>query len=347
VKSVKTIKIGILVSIGIHFLALLIFILIDIDHVPIHETVEIGFQALPQLTIETKEQEARPATQQPMPPKPVLEPPEPIAPKPPDHFEEVVLVDSTDIDSTESLRAKDILFETLSFRVKKALLEFPIPDLLLRQVDTTKQICVLMPLQDASQFGDPSVWNDRVADDIRQRNLGGQPPISLTNLIAAGVALLTKGLIGDKLEKKAKLTFIPSKSELDVLNFVWAKEKATQLDIYSSLDTSNTLSAVELDDVLERMVSKRLLKREIISPQCLMKIPLPIGTFFVEEKLQNMLNRIYLYESIVDREEMMRFLNAVLYQVQSGSEISFTNVTDSTALRKSLIHKIGRIVSGK
>lgn len=343
----KSLKIGILASIAVHFLVLLILTYIVIDHVLIPEAVEIAFQAFPQSLQVT---EVRPAQQPPsviVTHKTVTLPQISKETPPPEKSAELILADSTVTDTVQKPTARDILTETLSFRLKKAMLEFPIPDSLLRQADSSKSICVLMPLHDAHQFGDPSAWSDRAAEEIYQRSFGAPQPVPLSDLLKAGAALLTKGLIGGEKTKKPKLTFIPTESELDVLDIVWEQEKATQLDIYADLDTSNTLSAEELDRVLEQMVAKRLLKRKQISPKDEIMVLTPLGSFAAEKNPLNMLNRVYLYEPTVKRDELLLFLNAVLYQVQSRSDITFTQVTDSTMLKKSLIYKIGKIVGEK
>ena len=344
----KSLKIGILFSISAHLLVLLILLFLRLDHQLLPDIVEVAFQAPLQPSTVNKTPQTHQARPVSVKSKSPVHPEIPIIPEPPELIDEIVLADSIFGDTLKYKSAKDILTETLSFRVKKAMLEFQIPDSLLQQADTTKTINVLMALQDVQQFEDPSAWRDRVADEMYKRNFGGPQPLSLTDLIAAGAALLTNGIIGDKKkDKKPKLTFIPTESELNVLNIVWNEEKTTQLEIYSVLDTSNTLTASQLDRVLERMVKKRLLKRKQISPRDDFTVLTPLGSFAFEKNSMNRLNRVYLYEPFIDREEMMRFLIAVRNQVLSGSDISYVSASDSTTLSKSLIHKISKIVSGK
>ena len=102
-----------------------------------------------------------------------------------------------------------------------------------------------------------------------------------------------------------------------------------------------------IEENIERMVKKRQLNRKQTSPKNEFTVLTPLGSFAFEKNSMNRLNRVYLYEPFVDREEMMRFLIAVRNQVLNGSDISYVSASDSMTLSKSLVHKINKIVSGK
>ena len=109
--------------------------------------------------------------------------------------------------------------------------------------------------------------------------------------------------------------FIPSTLQLQTLNFLWNQPLATQKEIYASLDSVVSITAEQLDWQLERMVTLGLVERKMISPQNLFTIGLPLHAFQVEMSAENRRNRVYLYRSSVEKQQILQQLLARSNQI--------------------------------
>ncbi len=179
---------------------------------------------------------------------------------------------------------------------------------------------------------------DRINRDIYERNLGHpQSNVPVASLLFKGAKFLKDKLIK---EKPPELNFIPTKSQLVAFNKIWEKGEATDQEIFAALDTTIKTTALDLNSELARLENKGILSRKIVSPQQLFMIMTPLGAQGIEMSPTNLRNRIYEYKMHIPKDQVVRFLNAALYQVENGLKRDFFSTTDSTRLVQDLKEKI-------
>ncbi|MBN1466039.1 hypothetical protein JXA02_09770 [candidate division KSB1 bacterium] len=159
----------------------------------------------------------------------------------------------------------------------------------------------------------PGPYADRVQRGIEQQNLGQPRPLVLTEALNEAAHSLSDLLNKDRDEKPVRLDFVPSEVELDVLQIVWENDSATDIDIYAALDSSVRITAVDLNRTLEKLDQKGILRRSLVSPRN--EFTLPLGK--IEMSATNRRNRVYQYESRIDVSEVLRYLQAVLYETEN------------------------------
>jgi hypothetical protein len=157
---------------------------------------------------------------------------------------------------------------------------------------------------------------DKTEMEIDKYNMGGERPVSLSDAVRAGSEYLAKRQEKKENEKPVRLDFVPSKTELEILSAVWQKPKVNDLEIFASLDSSIKVTAEEVDHILEGLVQKKLLTRKITSPRN--EFTLPFGGT-VEMSAKNLRNRVYEYQARIDAAEVIRYLNALLYELEHGT----------------------------
>lgn len=140
------------------------------------------------------------------------------------------------------------------------------------------------------------------------------------------------------------LNFIPTREELSVLNSVWTKSEITDQQVYADLDTSVKLTAVDVNQVLKGLEAKGLLTLELISPRNELTILTPFGAMPVEMSPTNLRNRVYRYKSLVDRQHMMRYLQARLGQATDQNATRKRTPADSLRQVQELQNKIMQLV---
>lgn len=179
---------------------------------------------------------------------------------------------------------------------------------------------------------------DRIDRDIYERNLGHpQTDVQVSSLLLKGAKFLKDKLVK---EKPPELNFIPTKSQLVAFNQIWENGEATDQDIFAALDTTIKTTALDLNSELARLENKGILSRKIVSPQQLFMIMTPLGAKGVEMSPTNFRNRIYEYKMHIPKDQVVRFLNAALYQVENGMKRDFFSTMDSTKLVQDLKEKI-------
>ncbi len=241
------------------------------------------------------------------------------------------------VDSLAQNFPDDWQLNTLSFWTKKTALANPSKDSSLA-FQQTRQSLVLKPLPKLP----PSIPNqggDRIDRDIYKRNTGQEKPMPLSNALSAGAQLLSN-LLPQSNPQPVHMTFIPSKIEIEALNTIWKQSKATDQEIYASMDSSIKITAEDLNTALTALTNKGLVMRELISPRNEFTVQTPVGGVGIEMSAKNRRNRVYRYQSRISRNEMLRFLNAALYQLESGMPLQFSAPGDSLILIRQLEEKI-------
>ncbi|NIA30339.1 MAG: hypothetical protein GWP06_10560 [Actinobacteria bacterium] len=189
----------------------------------------------------------------------------------------------------------------------------------------------------------PGASTDRIEKNIYKRNTGGEKPVPLSSALAAGAKYLS-----DKMKKKkqkiVKINFIPSPEQLAALDFIWdSKKKVTDQEIYASLDSTVRVTSEDMNRILAGLARRGILSRKIISPQNEFTIMTPLGAEGIETSAKNRRNRVYEYKANIERADMVRFLNAALYQIENGMKRQFHSRQDSLKLVQGLKKMILKI----
>lgn len=136
---------------------------------------------------------------------------------------------------------------------------------------------------------------------------------------------------------------IPTRSELDILEILWAKEDVQDTTIYSCLDTVMNITMMDLNQLLERMTQKGFVSRKIVSPRN------EFNAFgvLIEMSPQNRRNRVYEYKTLVDRDLMRSFIDANAFLFKQDSSIvnhkRLEAARNDSTLLKDLNRKIQRV----
>ncbi|MBN2413322.1 hypothetical protein JXQ31_16705 [candidate division KSB1 bacterium] len=171
---------------------------------------------------------------------------------------------------------------------------------------------------------------DNVEDRIYQKSMGyPKPTVSIPKLLNDGANFI-RDKLGDRDEDKpVRMDFLPSEKQLEALKIIWQKKRATDQSIYASFDTSIKITAADLNNILENLADRGLLKRKIKSPRNEFTFFGLTGESGIEMSPTNRRNRIYEYEPLISKEEMIDFLNAVFYQAKSGGKVNYMSDSDS------------------
>ena len=165
----------------------------------------------------------------------------------------------------------------------------------------------------------PPYDRDRIAEMIRKRNTGTDQTASITGILS----LLAKSLVHKDIPPQ--FDFIPKQSQVEALSHLYEKGTATQMTLYTALDTLNAVTAEVFNTHLDYLVDKGFVTRKKISPQL-------IFTFFgipFEMSRQNKRNPLYLYEPRVDKKQLTDYLQSWLF---SFKERMKRHPADSTSL---------------
>ncbi len=253
---------------------------------------------------------------------------------------DVVALDSVQTDSVQK-------FDRTSFFTTSPTLSYKQP---LETFEPDSSDTVLFHLggpqfadfRDSLQFNiNPGPLDDRVNRELYQKNMGHTPTLPIGQAVGQGAKYLSDYFNKKKEQKPVHLDFVPSETEIQVLQRIWETSSATDVEIYAALDSSIKMTAADLTIVMQKLEDKGLVKKEIISPQNLFSFPL--GQ--VEMSAKNRRNRVYRYESRISEDEIVRYLQAVLYETEYGRQ----NLSDSTRAKRSagLRDKIMRLLEDK
>ncbi|MBN1560593.1 hypothetical protein JW998_10105 [candidate division KSB1 bacterium] len=172
-----------------------------------------------------------------------------------------------------------------------------------------------MPKESMSFNVSPGPYRDRIERNQDLQNLGRQQPLSLTHALNEGVNYVADLLDKNKDAQTIRLDFVPSKAQIYVLKTLWEKNQATDIEIYADLDSTIHITAVDLNRLMEKLEEKGLVKRTLVSPRN--EFTLPVGK--IEMSAKNRRNRVYQYQARIDAGDVLRYLQAVLYETENGS----------------------------
>jgi hypothetical protein len=247
-------------------------------------------------------------------------------------------------DTLENKFLDDWPLNTLNFLLKKMALSSPRRDSLatLLRIELTYKPKI-------SPFIENPVFRagfDKIERDLYKRNMGYEKAVPLANLVSAASQLLSQ-LLPKSQPQLPRIDFIPSKAEVEALTIIWNQPLATNQHIYANMDSSVRITAEDLDFALIGLTNKGLLTRKLISPRNEFSLQTPIGGVGIEMSAQNRRNRVYQYQSQIDREDVLKFLNAALYQLNSGMRTQFQAAGDSLAVAKQLQERILGVIKNQ
>lgn len=329
--SNKTLVQAISYALLFYFMLFIVFAFVKLHSVSISQIEVILQMPEPATNPLTKpvSHKVRPVLQKNILPVDVVDPP-----SQPKAISAALPVDTVHVDSFKK-------FDRITFFTHDPFRQ-PIEKIETDSVDTLLIQPLIIPLlnpKDTTQFSVlPGPQTDRIQQDIDQQNLGHPRPLPLTNAIGQGAKYVSDLFDKKKDKKPVRLDFVPNEAELDILETLWEK-KTTDQQIYTALDTSIRLTAVDLNSVMEKLEKKGLVKRKLVSPRN--EFTFPVGQ--VEMSAKNRRNRVYLYESRIDSKEVLRYLQAVLYEAEFSPK---SMARDSTHMRfvASLKAKILRLL---
>jgi len=339
----KSLSIGIAASLCLHVLLFAFFLFSQVGQKIHDRELTVEFNAPAPATLQSEERQTQPETA----------PSSPIALQLPKTSPPVVVEESQTVEDLAgvppSIQESDTLAQgapddwqlnTLSFWAKKMALTHPARDSLL-PFQKAQQNFSLKPLPKL-EGKMPGMPGDRIERDLYKRNVGQQKPVPMANALVAGAQLLSQ--LKPKHKPHApRMTFIPSKVEVEALNTIWYRTKATDQQIYAGLDSSIKITAEDLNSALSDLTDKGFVTRELVSPRNEFTLQTPVGGVGIETSAKNRRNRVYSYQSLIDRQEMLQFLNAALYQLENGMELQFSAYGDSLTLVRQLQERILRV----
>lgn len=251
--------------------------------------------------------------------------------------EEVQLAVRQKADTTRHDLTRELILNSGRFLAKQFLLENFKSDS--SQTLTVKPELIL-PDSNALPPLSPWTYGDRIDKDIYKRNLGHEKPMPLSDLLRAGADYLSKRL--GKKEKKPRLKRIPTEAELRALKVVWDQGAATDEQIYAEMDSSVKITAQQLNAILANLADEGLVSRKIVSPRNEFTIGLPFKDISIEMSELNRKNRIFQYKPRISREEMLQFLNAVLYQIENNNNKATKDTSQVKRVQKLILTLISK-----
>ena len=297
-------------------------------------------------------------TEQEKPPRPPIVESRPLHPSPPqpktEQIEKIVSEAPTDpmpvipdtVLGRESL--VDILTwntDSLRLQMVRRLLLYntPIPALLLAPSDSALLMYRLAlygkPMEDYySGYG-----ADRIGAQLYKENLGHSPLFDIEGFAKVAFSAFSQKP-EPKQQKRPRIISEPTKLELDVLTMLWTQGEQNQMDLYRKLDKDLPTTASDFDIALEKMTEKGFLARQKTSPEDLLHILTPVGTTSIEKNELNRKNPVYQYSSVITREEVLRYLDALLYQLRERTAEQEILAQADTFHIKSLEEKIIKIL---
>ncbi|MBN2001042.1 hypothetical protein JW935_26085 [candidate division KSB1 bacterium] len=142
------------------------------------------------------------------------------------------------------------------------------------------------------------------------------------------------------------LDFIPTETQVKALDIIFENEEITDIGIYAQMDTSFKVTAQDLITALDFLTEKGIVTRKVVSPQNKFRFFILPEEWGIEMSAKNRKNRIYEYQAQIDREQLLNFLNASLYQVDNGMSRFFNSTLDSSSLsnniKKDILHLAGK-----
>ena len=230
-------------------------------------------------------------------------------------LETQVVVQEADSATTDSsaVFSPNIFFADSPFMTYK----MPLDSMAANPLDSTKvrTLGSAAPLFsfDTTTFKSTPGPYDPVQRRIDNYNRGGGKTQPIGNALFEGAKYLADFFQNKKADKPVRFDFIPSETEIKICAVLWEQPQSKDHEIYAALDTSVRITAVDLNKILVRLTEKGLLKRKIVSPQN--EFTFPIGK--VEMSAKNRRNRVFEYDTKIQPQELLVYLQATLYENES------------------------------
>lgn len=106
--------------------------------------------------------------------------------------------------------------------------------------------------------------------------------------------------------KTIKFDFIPTPSQIHILDHLFRANQATQIELYASADSCNQWTYQQFQGCMDALFDKGWISREKISPE-------QIFNFFglpIEMSLRNKKNPLYQYKPNISRQVLIRYIES-------------------------------------
>jgi len=134
--------------------------------------------------------------------------------------------------------------------------------------------------------------------------------------------------------------YICDKTEAKVLSYLFKQNQGTQIDIYSNYDFTDSITANQLNERLDKLVNMGFLSRKKISPQ----LPFTISAIFIQIPIEmskkNRENPVYEYQPLINKNNLITYLQAKLYRLKKRLKENKTDIPQLKRIINSLQESI-------
>lgn len=157
---------------------------------------------------------------------------------------------------------------------------------------------------------------DRAGEEVYRRATGHGG-------LADVAALLRKAGIrrAPSAQARARIAKEPTFHELYVLRELWTAKSLTGPELYRQLDPGIAPSAESVNQLLDEMTERGLLRRRLVSPQDVLTVTTPFGSMEVERNQLNLRNRVYRYWPTVSRDDILHYLQGALLRAEASDSV--------------------------
>jgi predicted transcriptional regulator len=134
---------------------------------------------------------------------------------------------------------------------------------------------------------------------------------------------------------------LPTTSEIEVLKTIWRLDAATSSEIYAALDSAilSRYTAEDLQELLEDMSKRGFLESRKISAAHTFSF---FGLAEIELLARNRRNKLYVYRSLISKEQLIRYLESRRYLTLSWQRPEDEEATE--AAQHALADKLARLL---
>ena len=177
---------------------------------------------------------------------------------------------------------------------------------------------------------------DRIERELWQRNLNSSPVLDFGSVVRSFAPGATGGRARKPPRARPEDLPLPTETEIGVLTVLWESGPRTGLELYAALDSSllADLTAETFWEQMHRMANRGFVHERLISPQNTITIAIGPVSFPLEMSRKNRRNRLYAYEPLVDRDELLRYLQARAWLAEhAAANGDGQNQTDRSRIR--------------
>ncbi len=140
--------------------------------------------------------------------------------------------------------------------------------------------------------------------------------------------------------------YVCDKIEAKAFSYLFNNNQGTQLDIYSNYDFTDSITASQLNAKLDKLVNTGFLSRKKISPQLLFRISAVFIQIPIEMSQKNRDNPVYEYKPLVNKQNLITYLEAKLFRLKEKLKKSETGTSQLEQDIKSLQESLQILTNG-